>query len=150
MTKLIIGTFLLLISGCSLIPTSPPSRAEVQEFVRQYFAASNSGDASKLMELVSRESTVSSIGYGKIDRGWEEIRKTTDTNIAEATRVRVTVGTVEVAALGTDYALAIAPLYLTSLQVLNPIDVPGAVTMLVKRTPEGIRLVHEHFSVGTP
>jgi tRNA A37 threonylcarbamoyladenosine synthetase subunit TsaC/SUA5/YrdC len=29
-------------------------------------------------------------------------------------------------------------------------DFPGALTMVVKRTPEGLRLIHEHYSVRAP
>ena len=102
------------------------------------------------MEPVSREPSVSSVGYGKIDRGGDAIRKSTDANIAEATRTRMTEGTVEVTALGTDFALAVAPMYITPLGSIRTVDVPGGATIVVKRTPEGIRLIHEHFSVGAP
>lgn len=137
----------LLLFGCA--PPSPPplTVAEVQDFVRQYVAAANAGDASKLMELISREPSVSSVGYGKIERGWDAIRASTDANVAEATRVRITLGTVEVTGLGTDFALAVAPMYITPLQSRRAVDVPGGLTILVKRTPEGLRLIHQHYSV---
>jgi ketosteroid isomerase-like protein len=150
MPRLLISAVTLLIVGCNSLPSPPLSRLEVQEFVRQYVAATNSGDASRLMELISRDPHVSSIGYGKIDRGWDEIRKSTDATIAETTRARVTLGTVEVTSIASDYALAVAPMFISDLQSLRPVDIPGGMTMVVKRTPEGIRLIHEHFSVGTP
>ena len=62
----------------------------------------------------------------------------------------MTEGTVEVTALGTDFALAVAPMYITPLGSIRTVDVAGRVTIVVKRTPEGIRLIHEHFSVGAP
>ena len=73
----------LFVTAC--VPAAPLGQAEVQEFVRVYVAASNAGDASKIMELISREANVSSIERGKIDRGWEAIRTATDKNISLAT-----------------------------------------------------------------
>jgi hypothetical protein len=105
------------------------------------------------MELVLRDETVSSIGYGKIYRGWDAIRAATDESIAATARVKFTVGTVDVTALGTDAALAVAPgtvSILTPVQVgrtVTMVDVLGAMTIIVRRTPEGLRLIHEHYSV---
>lgn len=143
----------LFVSGCAPTPPPPLTQAEVQDFVRQYVAATNAGDASKLMELVLRDETVSSIGYGKIYRGWDAIRAATDESIAATARVKFTVGTVDVTALGTDAALAVAPgtvSILTPVQVgrtVTMVDVLGAMTIIVRRTPEGLRLIHEHYSV---
>jgi ketosteroid isomerase-like protein len=150
MTRHVIGALALVVVGCTPTPPPPPSQSEVQEFVRQYVAAANGGDASKLMELISRGPEVSSIGYGNVERGWETIRKSTDANIAQATRIRFTVGTVDVVPLGNEFALATATMFLTPLKPGQAADLPGAATIVVKRTPEGLRLIHEHYSVRVP
>ena len=61
---------------------------------------------------------------------------------------------VDVTPLGADTALAVAPMVVTAEGFpadggpkLTSTDYPGALTMIVKRTPEGLRLIHEHHSV---
>jgi len=148
--RLITCSLALLVSACT--PTPPPAlgQAEVQDFVRQYVAATNAADAQKMMGLVNRDQMVSSIGYGKIHRGWDAIRTATDESIAAAARVKVAVGTIDVTSLGPDAALAVASMNLSGLQQVGRayvVDVPGALTIVVKRTPDGLRLIHEHYSV---
>lgn len=136
----------LLLCGCA--PASPPalSVAAVQEFVREYFNACNAGDASKIMELISHEASVTSLSEATIDRGWDAIRATTDSQIPEASRTHYTVGTVLVTPLAPDVALAVAPVYFRFPANQQVAETPGAVTIVVRRTPEGLRLIHEHYS----
>ena len=140
----------LVASGCTPTPQSP---AEVQEFVRQFVAAENAGDASKVMGMVQKDQSASAIEYGKIYRGWDAMRTATDEGIAAAARVKVTVGSIDVISLGPDAALAVASMNLWGLQQIGRnfvVDVPGALTIIVKRTPEGLRLIHGHYSVRAP
>jgi len=148
--KKLIFALILLFTGCG--PIAPPSltEAEVQEFVRQYVVAQNEGDASKAMELTSRETNVSSVVEGKIDRGWEAIRESTDKNIASSSRFRLVAGTVIVTVLSSDTALAVAPMVRTPISGSAIFDVSGAFTMIIRRSPEGLRLVHEHYSMSPP
>ena len=53
-TRPMICLLALVISACAPTPPSPLGQAEVQEFVRQYMAATNAWDASKIMELIHR------------------------------------------------------------------------------------------------
>src|SRR5438552_2596878 len=117
--RLMICIFTLAVSACA--PTPPPvlGQAEVQDFVRQYVAATNAADASKMMDLINRDQVVSSIGHGKINRGWEAIRSATDESIAGAARVKVTVGTIDVTSLGPDAALAVASMTLSGLHQIG-------------------------------
>jgi uncharacterized protein (TIGR02246 family) len=126
----------------------------VREFVQQYVAATNEADAAKLVGLISQEAAVSSVGLGKISRGWKAIQKATEDATASGARFKVTMGTIDVTLLGPDTALAVASMTLSPAQPLQPghgvvtRDAPGAATILVKRFPEGLRLVHEHYSLG--
>ena len=139
----------LTTSACA--PAVPRlGQGEVEEFVRQYVAATNAADAQKLMAMVHRDPTVSSIGYGRIYRGWDAIRAATDENIAAAARIKLVIGTIDVTPLGPDAALAVSPMTLSGVYKIGPTTMtekPGALTLVVKRTPEGLRLIHEHYSL---
>ncbi|HEY7239762.1 MAG TPA: nuclear transport factor 2 family protein [Burkholderiales bacterium] len=144
----------LLLSACS--PTPPPAlpQADVQEFVKAYVGAFNAGDDSKLMGLIQHDAAVSSITSGKLYRGWDAINTSENENINALARVSVSVGAIDVTPLGADTALAVAPMVVTAEGFpadggpkLTSMDYPGALTMIVKRTPEGLRLIHEHYSV---
>jgi len=136
-------------------PAAPPAltTAEVQQFVRDYAAAANAANASKVMEMVLREQSVSSIFAGKIDRGWEAIRSATDATLSRPNRAQVALGMINVTPLAPDAALAVGTMnFIGSHQIGNMTfeSLPGAFTIVVKRTPEGLRLIHEHYSVRAP
>src|SRR6266850_969279 len=139
----------LFLPACSPKPPPQLTQAEVHEFVRQYFVAANSEDSSKLMALVSREPTVSSIAHGWIFQGWETIRNANEESAASTKNAKVSIGTVDVVPIGPDTALAVARMKISQVQIGRSfaIDAPGAVTIIVRRTPDGIRLIHEHYSL---
>jgi hypothetical protein len=147
-------TLALLASACA--PTSPPalSQAEVQEFAKSVVAAFNDGDDSKLMGLIQHDAAVSSIASGKLYRGFDAIKTSSSEDISALARVSVSLGAVDVTPLGADSALAVAPITVTAEGFppdggpkLTSTEYPGALTMIVKRTPEGLRMIHEHHSV---
>jgi ketosteroid isomerase-like protein len=144
----------LAVSACA--PTPPPalSQAEVQEFVKAYVAAYNDGDDSKLMGLIQHDAAASSIASGKLYRGFDAIKTSSDENISALARVAVSLGAVDVTTLAGDSALAVAPMVVSAERFpqdgggkLMSSEYPGALTMIVKRTPDGLRLIHEHHSV---
>jgi ketosteroid isomerase-like protein len=149
--------FALMLCACA--PTPPPAlpQAEVQEFVKAYVAAFNAGDDSRLMGLIQHDAAVSSIASGRLYRGFDAIKTSSDENISALARVSVSLGAVDVTPLGADSALAVAPMVVTAEGFppdggpkLTSTDYPGALTMIVKRTPDGLRLIHEHHSVRPP
>jgi ketosteroid isomerase-like protein len=146
--------FALLLCACA--PTPPPAlpQAEVQEFVKAYVAAFNAGDDSKLMGLIQHDAAVSSIASGRLYRGWDAINTSSSENISAFARISVSLGALDVTPLASDSALAVAPMIVNvegfphdATGKLTSIDYPGALTMIVKRTPDGLRLIHEHHSV---
>lgn len=140
---------LFAVSACS--PQQPSlTSAQVEQFVRDYVAATNSADGSKIMSMVLRDSP-SSIAGGKIDRGWDAIRVSTDASL-EKRKGKIVLDTFEVTPLSADAAVAVGTLNVQGVrQVGNLIvdNLPGAFTMVVKRTPNGVQLVHEHYSIRT-
>jgi ketosteroid isomerase-like protein len=150
----ILAALALAVSACA--PTPPPalSQAEVQEFVKSYIAAFNDGDDSKLMGLIQHDAAVSSIASGRLYRGFDAIKTSSDENISALARVAVSLGAVDVTPLAGDSALAVAPMVVSAERFpqdgggkLMSSEYPGALTMIVKRTPDGLRLIHEHHSV---
>src|SRR6266850_2226178 len=132
----------VVLSGCS--PANPPSQAEVEKFLHQYIGEP---EVSKGMALISREPTVSSIAYGKINQGWQTIRAAYEETAGSP--IKATIGTVDLTAIGPDTSLAIAPMKLSEAVIGRTLvmDAQGAMTVLVKRTPDGLRLIHEHYSL---
>jgi hypothetical protein len=59
-------------------------------------------------------------------------------------------GAIEVTPLAPDAAVAVGTVDVQGIyQVGNMVvdNLPGAFTIVVKQTPEGLRLVHEHYSI---
>lgn len=149
--RLLACALALALSACEA-PSPALTEAEVQEFVRQYAAASNTTDVAKIMGFIQRGETATSVGVGIIYRGWNEIRAATDDAAAENALLKVELGKVVVTPLGADTALAVAPMTVSSHPPAKPGDggltnAPGALSIVVKRTPEGLRVIHEHYSL---
>ena len=141
---------LLVLCACNAAPT-PLSTADVQQFVRDYVAANNAGDPAKTMALVLHDASATSIAAGRVDHGWEAIRASADQNLKNREQ-KIELGTFEVMPLSSDAAVAVGSLTLHGTFHMGNLvlqDLPGAFTIVVKRTPEGLRLAHEHYSIRT-
>ena len=149
-TRLAACIALLVLCACYAAPP-PLSAADVQQFVREYMAANNAGDPTKAMSMVLHDASASSIAAGKIDRGWDAIRVSADENLPRREQ-KIELGTIDVTPLAADAAIAVGTLNLRGTFHLGNMvleNLPGAFTIVVKRTPEGLRLVHEHYSIRT-
>jgi len=149
-TRLAACIALLVLCACNAAPP-PLSAADVQQFVREYMAANNAGDPTKAMSMVLHDASASSIAAGKIDRGWDAIRVSADENLPRREQ-KIELGTIDVTPLAADAAIAVGTLNLRGTFHLGNMvleNLPGAFTIVVKRTPEGLRLVHEHYSIRT-
>ncbi len=96
--------------------------------------------------MITKDGSATSIGYGEITRGWDEIRKLVDEHNASAVTAQITFATVTVQPLSTDVALAFAPFTVTLAQKRGAVQVPGAATILVRRSGGRLELIHEHYS----
>jgi uncharacterized protein (TIGR02246 family) len=143
----------LALALCSCERSAPAlTEAEVQEFVRQYVAASNGFDPAKAMSFIQKDEGVSSAGLGTIHRGWDAIRAVTDTSFNEEVRIKLVVDSLAITTIGPDAALAVGSMTVTAPRPIQLgrtwlTSAPGAMTLVVKRTPEGLRLIHEHYSL---
>jgi beta-aspartyl-peptidase (threonine type) len=128
-------------------PKTPDTRAEVQAFVRGFFRTMNEADVAALVEMYARVPDVASISDGEITRGWEAIRADADSMLGMQGRYRVDVGSTDVVALGTAHAVAFAPATITVPVEGGSVQVRGAFTLVLRKTPGGWKILHEHSSL---
>jgi ketosteroid isomerase-like protein len=99
--------------------------------------------------MYNREPSVTSVGNGKITRGWDQIREEADRHLDAglAGKFRLAIGTVDVTPIGADHALALAKFNLT---VADPsgaeVKLPGAMTLLFQKIEGEWRIIHDHTS----
>jgi len=147
-TRLALLCAVCICCGCDSKGPSLSADA-VQQFVRDYVAANNEADGQKVMSMVLRDAAASSIAAGQVNRGWEAIKTSTDANV-ERRKGKIVLDTIEVTPLSADAAVAVGTLNVQGAQKLGNMvvdNLPGSFTMVVKQTPEGPRLVHEHYSI---
>ena len=122
-------------------------RSEVLAFVRGYIDAENRADATALSDAMSHRADVTSINSGVITRGWEAIRASTDQVTGQQGTFRVDLGTMDVVSLGTGYTLIVAPMTITATSQQGPRQVPGAMTLVLEKSPDGWKILNEHYSL---
>ena len=125
-------------------------RTEIQQFVRNYIDAENRADVTAMMDMISRGADVSSISDGEITRGWEAIRKDNDEVVGKEGSYRISLGSMDVSALGSGYALVVAPITLTLATQQGAAQIRGALTLVLHRETGGWKIVNEHYSTKPP
>src|SRR5689334_6839270 len=153
---------LALVLLCEIVPQSaraqqqqgekapqiaPAVRTEVLTFVRAYFDAENRADATALSDAMSRRSDVMSLHEGNITRGWEAIRAETDQITGKQGTFRVDIGTMDVVPLGTGYMLIVAPTTVTVSAQQGPVQIGGAMTLVLEKSRDGWKILNEHYSL---
>jgi ketosteroid isomerase-like protein len=123
-----------------------PVRAEVVSFVKKYVETINAGDVTTLMDMVSRRPEVNSINDGEITRGWEAIRADADEIVGKEGSYRLSVGSIDVATVGSAAAIAIAPYTIIVATQQGTVQMQGALTFVVEKRVGKWTLLHEHYS----
>jgi beta-aspartyl-peptidase (threonine type) len=126
-------------------PAANP-RAEVQAFVQRFFKTLNAGDPTALMELYARVPEVASIDDGEVAKGWDEISKGADALLGHEGAYHAAPGVIQVVTLGDTYAIAYASATVTEKDGDQSTTTPGAFTLIVKKSPGGWTILHEHYS----
>lgn len=136
-----------LVAIPALAQTPDTLSNEVQKFVRTFVEASNKADAKAVMEMYSRKPSVSSIDDGKITRGWEAIRSETNEIVGHEGRYKISLGSIEVTALGPTYTLAVAP-YTMALVTEDgaTFQIRGAITLVLEKAAGKWQIIHDHTS----
>jgi ketosteroid isomerase-like protein len=126
---------------------------EVRAFEARYLRTVDDGDVKAQLELVSRAPAVSSILDGRVWHGWDAIRSQAEAYVPISKQVHNAVDQMEVIPLAEDLALVVMQVHSTKV---NPSDTSfpemvGVLTHVLRREPDGWRMLHEHFSTrSTP
>ena len=127
--------------------SSQQIRSEVQEAVKAYASALNRADVAGVLELYSREPGLTSIGDGKITRGWESVRAELDSLLTGLQgNFSASLGSIDVTSLGSGHALAVAPYTLTVGTPQGPRQIRGAMSFVLQQADAGWKIIHEHSS----
>jgi ketosteroid isomerase-like protein len=121
----------------------------VEAAVRAYVAAHNKGDAGAVAAMYSTQPGVTSIGDGEIVRGWDRIRErmdVLDSLMAVRGHLNVTLGSLDITALGNNYALAIAPYSLAVGAGGTEARQRGAMTLVLQKVGRDWKIIHDHTS----
>lgn len=129
-------------------PLSPAeTRTEVQAAVKAYADMLNRADVSAVLELYDRGPSVTSVGDGEITRGWESIRTEVDSTLTGLQGAfSASLGSIDVTPLGSAHALAVAPYTITVTSSSGPLQMRGAMSLVLQRTDSKWVIVHEHSS----
>lgn len=150
--RIVISSFLLL-CACAPKPeqTPPIPHKDVNAFVTLYIARTNAGATDQAMTMIEKSKDVTSITGAKITHGWDAIKQATERSARQPLPGKVALGEMEVFTLGPDTALASGAMRIGggAFQLGNRTvnELGGAYTIIVKKTPDGLRVIHEHFSV---
>jgi hypothetical protein len=85
------------------------------------------------MEVFCRQPEVSWVEMGAISRGWESVRSEAGILAGEMGTHRVSLGAMDVAPLGPDHALVVAPLMIDRAAADGNAPMRGAMTLVAER-----------------
>jgi ketosteroid isomerase-like protein len=147
--RLPIGILIVLLwAGCDAFQDSSSMKGEIQNRVKQFAQAAQT-DVNGMLAMYDQGSGTVSIGNGHLERGMEAIRKNADTTlVALLGKYKYDLGSIEVTALGRDYALAVTP-FVMKEQPETPFSrqVKGVSSSVWRKTTEGWKIIHEHESL---
>jgi len=121
--------------------------AQVRAVLNEQAAAWNRGDIEGFMQKYRKSEKLAFVGSSGITRGWQTVLERYRRIYPDrATMGKLTFSDLEVTALGKDAALVLG-----RWQLERAADKPGGVfTLILRRFPEGWRIVHDHTSSTTP
>lgn len=76
--------------------------------MREYVDASNRVDVQAMIDAYSKSPNVSTAALGEIRRGWESIRLQADSLAGMEGQMRISLGAIDVTALGASNALVVS------------------------------------------
>lgn len=140
---------LLLPTALSAQPSASQQRLqeEVRVQVQNLIKATNY-DMMATMGMYVRSPRVSSVNDAHIVRGWNDLLRATRESAASPGSFFVRVGEIDVTPMGADHALAVAPMTMEQETECGRVQLPGSMTLALERTPEGWKILHEHYSTG--
>ncbi len=133
---------LFLLSSCGA-PPAADSRAEVRSVLTAQADAWNRGDIAGYMDGYWRSDSLLFTSGGTVRRGWEE----TFEKYAATYDSREKMGTLTFSGLEVHLPAPGAAWVFGRWELARAADTPGGVfTLVLKRFPEGWKIVHDHTS----
>ena len=118
------------------------TRGEVQALLDEQAAAWNRGDLRGFMQAYRRGDEVTFMGSRGLVRGWDRVLSGYEKGYPDAaSRGRLSFELVEVRGLGTAAALALGRFQLERQEPAS-----GWFTLVLERTPAGLKITHDHTS----
>lgn len=127
-------------------PAGP--QAEITAMLQASSASWNGGDLDGFLDDYWRSDELTFSGADGVTRGWEQVRERyLRTYWAPgASRDSLRFQEVEVTPLGSEHALALGRFVLYRPQEGDSVTASGYFSLVLRRTPEGWRIIHDHTS----
>lgn len=125
-------------------------RDSVLAAVRAYVDASNRADVQAMIDTYSKSPGVSSAGLGEVRRGWEALRAQADSLAGMEGLMRISLGAIDITPLGTMHALAVSSVVVRVETAGGPVQLRGAVSIILERVGGAWKVLHDHFSLPLP
>ena len=151
--RLCFATFLLAsgaVQNLGAQGISAARRDSVLTAVRAYVDAGNRVDIQAMIDAYSKSPSVSSAGMGEIRRGWDAIRAQADSLAGMEGLMRISLGAIDVTALGGSHALAVSSVVVRVETEDGPVQLRGAVSIVLERVAGTWKVLHDHVSLPLP
>ncbi|HST60226.1 MAG TPA: nuclear transport factor 2 family protein [Longimicrobium sp.] len=140
-----------LLLPASISAQSPASQQQLQEEVRaqvQRLIKATNYEVMETMDMYVRSPRISSVNDERIVRGWNDLYQAMRETAASPGSFFIRLGEIDVTPMGTNHALAVAPMTMDYRTECGPAQQPGSMTLALERTPDGWKILHEHYSTG--
>jgi uncharacterized protein (TIGR02246 family) len=126
---------------------SAPVISEIRAVLRAQQEAWNRGDVDGFMNGYARTETTVFVSGDEVMRGWQTVRDRYLTKYSDRARMgTLAFSDLEIEPLGPDSALALG-----RWELKRASDNPhGRFTLILRKTPDGWRIVHDHTSAAAP
>ncbi len=138
----------LALAGCG---DSPDPTEDILTVMRAAEADWNAGDLEAYMNSYWRSEDLRFAGGGGVNRGWEAVLDSYQTAYPDrAAMGQLTFSEIDVTVLADDAAVVFGRWRLDREDVADDAAPHGLYTLVVRRFPEGWRIVHDHTSAASP
>jgi uncharacterized protein (TIGR02246 family) len=140
-----IGCCLLTATFVAAAQNPPNAAAEIQSVLHAQQEAWNRGDIDKFMNGYARSASTVFVSDDQVSRGWEIVRERYRQKYSDRTKMgTLAFSDIEVTVLSPDAAVVLG-----RWELKRATDEPhGRFTLILKRLPEGWRIVHDHTSAA--
>jgi uncharacterized protein (TIGR02246 family) len=142
---LVLGAAILVATGDESGSTSLIS--EIRDVLRAQQEAWNRGDIDTFMNGYARTETTVFVSGDEVMRGWQTVRDRYLKKYSDRAKMgTLTFADLEIEQLGPDSAVALG-----RWELKRASDSPhGRFTLILRKTPDGWRIVHDHTSAAAP